>query len=318
MGRPAVGAQIGLNQSLGIDQYGMLAAGDEVFVMAIAGTHSIEQSEQRAGAAVEAFHCCGIAGGNMWDEFRPAMRTAIEHARRFEIEAAAGIHPVEQAVPGQVERQRLGLIDKPGAGSEFHNSYGAQAAVRIGEAPAHTHHTVEIQPERHAESGEVGFESRANLAVLFDLECHGLAHEAVQNRIVVEQLLPPAVPQVVNECAVGAAAGTIRRPRGCECGEKNMAETAAENFHQSVTVVSGLRQHRSEGLGERQDIMLEIGGIQAAVLRLLKLDHIYTGAVAAPDRSVDNLRSSCTAGAWLELRSRCRYSLPVSPICPNM
>jgi hypothetical protein len=32
--------------------------------------------------------------------------------------------------------------------------------------------------------------------------------------------------------------------------------------------------------------MVEIGGIQAAILRLLKLDHIYTGAVTAPDRSV--------------------------------
>src|SRR5262245_676996 len=74
-----------------------------------------------------------------------------------------------------------------------------------------------------------------------------------------------------------------------------MAEIAAEDFHQFVTLVSGLRQHRSEGLGERQGIMLGIGGVQAGVLRLLKLDHIYTGAGEAPDRSDNSSRAQVLA-----------------------
>ena len=77
--------------------------------MAIAGAHSIEQSEQRAGTAVEAFHRGGIAGGNMWDEFRPAMRAAIEHARRLRSRAPRAFTQSSRPFQARSSASGLGL-----------------------------------------------------------------------------------------------------------------------------------------------------------------------------------------------------------------
>src|SRR5579862_8450374 len=94
-----------------VDGHGMIASGDHILLMHIAGHENMEQAEPCPGTAEEALKAPPVGTVRVIDEFAPAVTLSGEDARRSEVErGGAGVQPFNNVAPKSVQPEILWLV----------------------------------------------------------------------------------------------------------------------------------------------------------------------------------------------------------------
>jgi hypothetical protein len=122
-----------MQQGFPIDQHEVLAARDQILVMAIRPPECVEQTQQHAGAPVEAIRGGKVVAGPVLDILHPAVVAPVEHLDDPEIQKlAVSIAPGEDVIEGDLQSQILRLVDEAKSRLEGERDDGPPALVGIG------------------------------------------------------------------------------------------------------------------------------------------------------------------------------------------